>query len=157
MSIKEYLKKYDKQILIACILTVLALQLIFNSTKTEPIELERVNLLEIDTIIPAGHSLFPLELTNQESILSMIGDFGVIDLYRFIPNNKKILIAENLKIFKSRKNENLLYALVFDDQTHKFISLDQKMFAVIKNRKSPAIKMPMSPKKTKRVITIGVE
>ncbi len=35
----------------------------------------------VDTYIPAGMTLVPIEIQNIESLKNILGDFGVVDLY----------------------------------------------------------------------------
>lgn len=133
MNLKKYIpwfKKHDWKILIFLILASVILQ--YRPTKTATNNTE--DFIEIDTIIPNGYALFPLDLMNKKSIDSMLGAFGVVDLYQYLNSKNKKLLMANIKIFRAPKNPEQFYILVPEHHSNIFIQKDQKTFAVIKNR-----------------------
>src|SRR4051812_7351936 len=58
------------------------------------------------TLIPAGFVLVPIEVANYESLDSILGNFGVVDLYipSDDPKKRALKIAERLKILRAPLN-----------------------------------------------------
>src|SRR5437870_3321120 len=59
----------------------------------------------VDTMIPKGYILVPLELENIEQVSSLIGNSGVVDLYTGGTENKKRrLVASRVKVIQAPLN-----------------------------------------------------
>jgi hypothetical protein len=71
----------------------------------------------VDTMIPKGHILIPLELENLEQISSLIGSSGVVDLYTGGTETKRRkLIASRIKIIQAPFNPQVYAALIHEDE-----------------------------------------
>lgn len=153
-KLQALIKKYQWQILILCILATLLTKVLY------PENLDLINdvdkSVELDTIIPKNHSLFPLDLVNRSAVSAVLGPFGVVDLYRYFKDGKKKLIAKNIKIFRAPKNPESFYVLVPETKATLFIKENDRTFAVIKNR-TLSTEFSKQTKKRKRNITVGVD
>lgn len=86
-----------------------------NQTKSPESPLVPPSLKGIDTFIPKNFSLIPLqELQNQESLDSLLGAYGMVDLYSSPSEqpSEKTLLAKNVKILRAPKNPSQLAVLV---------------------------------------------
>lgn len=91
--------------------------------------------IEISTFIPAGHVLVPIRLKNFESIDSILGPFGIVDLFIDFQNGASKPIVKNIKLLRAPKNPSLFAVLAPQDQASRIIQADEKgLYAVIKNR-----------------------
>ena len=103
----------------------------------------------LDTYIPAGFVLVTLQLTNSESIDSMIGPYSLVDLYATTindgtsPQRKESPIATRLRLIRAPNNPSLFGVLVSEDQPNDIRLLADPVFAVIQGPKDP----PMKPTK----------
>src|SRR4051812_35626944 len=57
----------------------------------------------IDTLIPAGFVIIPIDVQNYESLDSLLGKFGVGDLFKGEGKNGR-LVARNIRILRAPKN-----------------------------------------------------
>ncbi|WP_051056729.1 hypothetical protein [Pseudobdellovibrio exovorus] len=64
-----------------------------------------------DTMIPLGYALLPLQLENIDSLASLIGAFGLIDLYGQ-QEDKVELLASRIKILQAPLNPHQYAVLV---------------------------------------------
>lgn len=58
--------------------------------------------MPLDTFVPSGYVLVTLQLTNGESIDSMMGNYGMVDLYP--ANSNEFIQDDNDKSFNSHQN-----------------------------------------------------
>ena len=115
MNLKSFIEK-NKWLLVAFLgLGVLSILMQFrtvpqNSPKAEHIE-------TVDTMIPRGSILVPLELENIEQIGSLIGNSGVVDLYTGGSESKKRrLIASRVKVIQAPFNPQVYAALIPENE-----------------------------------------
>lgn len=101
----------------------------------------------IDTFVPTGFVLVTLQLTNGDSIDSMMGNYGMVDLYPAASNNfilsdpdksatsQKTLspspIATHLRIIRAPNNQKLFGVLVPEGSRTLIQLLSVPVFAVI--------------------------
>ncbi len=89
----------------------------------------------IDSFIPSGYVLLPIEIQNLNSLDSIIGRYGVIDLY--VPGESQPL-ARGIKIVRSPKNPEQFSVLVSESQSGPLIKNSVKPFFVIVQNPSHA-------------------
>ncbi len=93
--------------------------------------------VSLDTFVPAGFVLVTLQLTNSESIDSMIGAYCQVDLYsatpdaNFQPSKSALPIATHLRLVRSPNNQSLFGVLVPEDSRAIIQQLTGPVFAVI--------------------------
>jgi len=88
----------------------------------------------IDTYIPKGFVLVPLDLSNIESLNSFIGDAGVVDLYKSKNGEKGKKIATRVKIIRAPLNPQLFAALVPENKSSDLLNYNEAFFAVVQNK-----------------------
>lgn len=68
----------------------------------------------IDLLIPEGQSLVPIEVVNYETLDSLLGPYGVVDLFYADPQRPEISkkIASMVKILRAPKNPSHFAVLV---------------------------------------------
>ncbi len=93
--------------------------------------------LEISTLIPSGFVLVPIQLKNFESVDSILGPFGVVDLFTEAKSGQTRWIVRDIKILRAPKNPSLFAVLAPQDRAPLIIQADEiGLFAVIKNNSS---------------------
>lgn len=87
----------------------------------------------VDTYIPRGYVLVPIELANANSLGSLLSDTGgVVDLY--LPQGKaSVKVASKLKILKAPYNPELYAVLVREQESSKLLSYTGPFVAVVQN------------------------
>ena len=113
----------------------------------------------MDTYIPDGFVLVPIEVANYESLDLVIGKFGVVDLYPVTQKSKQDKepkpLAKAIKILRSSLNPSLFAVLAPDDQAHLLVKHLGPFQVIVQNPqqiKKPKIKKEPQPK---RRIIIG--
>lgn len=68
---------------------------------------------EIDILIPQGYVLLPIEIENYESLDSILGQMGVVDLYQNqVAKNQRHLVASFVRILRNPHNPSQFSILV---------------------------------------------
>ena len=93
----------------------------------------------VDTFIPLGFVLVPIQLANADSLDSMISTTGVVDL--FVPDLKKPghskKVAEHIKILRAPLNPNQFAVLVPEKNSGQLVHYEGAYFAVVQNPQTP--------------------
>ncbi len=88
----------------------------------------------IDTMIPAGYLLIPLELSNAESLASLSGQFSVVDLYASSEKGKRgFKVAASVKLLRAPLNPQQFAVLVKEKESSKITNTEGPFFAALKN------------------------
>lgn len=112
--------------------------MVLNSqTRSEPSK-EAPTPVQIDTIIPKGYVLVPIELENKDAISSVIQDYGLIDLYLGNPQSRSSKkIAQRIKLLRAPYNANLFAVLVKDQFASSIMKESGQFYAVVQNKLEP--------------------
>ena len=84
----------------------------------------------VDTFIPKGFVLFPVEILNFYSLDSIIGNYAVIDLY---PKNQSSPIARGIRMIRSPADPSQVAILVPDDRSGVIAQHGAQFYAVIQS------------------------
>ena len=87
-----------------------------------------------DTFIPKGYVLVPIELRNMATIKSLIGAYGLVDLYAESEQKSNSLVVSKVKIVRAPLNSELYAVLVTDSQASEIIKSPQGFWAAVQNR-----------------------
>jgi hypothetical protein len=124
-----------KILLIFMALGILAFFIFLKSQQTSKKESAPLYQAEsVDTYIPKGFVLVPLDILNIESVSSFIGDKGVIDLYETKDGRKSKKLAEKVRIIQAPLNPQVYAALVPENKSRLFVTDDQPLFAVVQSK-----------------------
>lgn len=94
---------------------------------------------KIDTIIPNGYVLIPIQLSNAQAISNVIGKHGVADIYSTSQGQKSKRLFSRAKIIKSSIDETVFSILVKESRAHLLSQSDNPFFAAVQNPKAKAI------------------
>lgn len=107
---------------------------------------------EITTLIPQGRVLIPIQLKNFESVDSLLGPFGVVDLYKASENGPSQMVVRNVKLMRAPKNPSLFAVLVPQEQSSSIIKSSENGFhAVIKNQNQAGTEFVKQNQKRSRI------
>lgn len=100
------------------------------TTNTAPLENDSV-----DTYIPAGYVLVPIEVVNYEALDSVLGQFGIVDLFAADANNtrKSRLIASRIRILRAPRNPSHFAVLAPTEEAPGLVRYDGGFFVVVRN------------------------
>jgi hypothetical protein len=87
------------------------------------------------TLIPAGYVLVPIDVANYESLDSILGNFGVVDLYQPSEDPKKPAhkIAERLKILRAPLNPSHFAVLTREAESARLVSHQGPFTVIVQN------------------------
>lgn len=87
------------------------------------------------TFIPAGFVLVPIEVANYESLDSILGKFGVVDLYKpsIDGRGRPLKVAERVKILRAPLNPSHFAVLVPDSESSRLVSEPGAFTVVVQN------------------------
>lgn len=107
--------------------------------ETTAAEIEPESPESAATFIPAGFVLVPIEVANYESLDSILGKFGVVDLYTssIDPNQRPKKIAARIKILRAPLNPNHFAVLAAEEDSSKLVGFSGPLTVVVQNPNSP--------------------
>jgi len=111
---------------------------VLTQTRSEPQTASSKPLESFDTYIPAGHSLVPIEVANYETLDSLLGPFGVVDLFTAEPGHPESSkrIAYRVKILRAPRNPSHFAVLVPFEQAAKILRFPGPFLVSVQNPKS---------------------
>ena len=129
----------------------------YQTTSNEGIKGQKDYLSKnVDTLIPEGFVLLPVELSNRDSLDGFLSEKGVVDLY--VSNSssmKTIKVAGGVKIIRSPQNPDQLAVLVSEKKARFLIKRSEAFYAIIQNpEKRGEGVYPLGTAKPKRQIII---
>jgi|GEM_PF-1004870 len=88
-----------------------------------------------DTVIPVGYVLVPIQLENQDSISSLMGEYGVVNLFLSakVTGHSKVKVGQRLKLLRAPLNPDQYAVLVPEEESGKILEAQGPFFAVLQN------------------------
>jgi hypothetical protein len=135
-QLKDLAKKYKEWLAFTLLFFVVMIFQICNHPQKEVDKLQDPNE-GIDLLIPAGQSLVPIEVANYETLDSLLGPYGVVDLFFVDPNQpgtgKKI--ASMVKILRAPKNPSHFAVLVSASMAPQILKFQGPFIVSVQNPK----------------------
>lgn len=136
--IKKVTELIKSNLLVAAFFILGALSLVL-SLKEKPDDVPVAtakNAISADTYIPRGYVLVPLEITNADSLTSLVGDIGgVVDLY--LPNTEQqkggLKVGSKLKLLRAPLNPQQYAVLIKETDSSRLLSYSGPFIAVVQN------------------------
>jgi hypothetical protein len=96
---------------------------------------EKNEVTSADTVIPKGHVLVPIEIQNIDSLSSLIGDFGLVDLFttQYLNQKAGIRVGKRLKLLRAPLNPNTFAVLVPENLASEILAAHGPFVAVVQN------------------------
>lgn len=111
---------------------------IFWDRETSVAETPQVDREVAATFIPDGFVLVPIEIANYEALDSILGNHGVVDLYR--PNENPSLppikVAERVKILRAPLNPQRFAVLAPESESPGLVSYPGAFTVAVQNPKN---------------------
>lgn len=139
-------------------LTFIPVSLVFSFCQFQSHFVNKKELLaeDIDTYIPEGFVLLPIDLNNADSLDGLLEAKGVVDLYTIGARGLE-KTAEAIKIIRSPRKPNQFAVLVPESKARYLISKLQAFHAVIHNPNNHHARIEPIKIKKKRSITIELD
>lgn len=129
---------------------------IYTTVGKESAPAQQEQLLTVDTLIPNGYALVPVELENIAAIASLIEGYGVVDIYlgkSSARTSKKIF--QKVKILRAPNNPHAYSLLLPDHLSSVLMQYEGPFFAVIQNKSeassNPSVEHSVQTKKTVKI------
>lgn len=108
----------------------LLVSILVESSDNSKLPDESANVTEesMDTFIPSGFVLVPIEVQNLASLDSIVGQFGVVDLYT---DGEKNPLASGLKLIRSPRDPSQFAVMVPEHNSKEIVKYSGKPFMVI--------------------------
>ena len=112
----------------------------------------------LETLIPQGFQLIPIEVANQESLDSVFGQYGYVDLYaadvRSPTPSKRIVQA--VKLLRAPLNPQQFAVLVRSDLASDIVRHGPSYFVVVQNLTKPQTFVEtVAPQAHSRIVVEG--
>ena len=150
-NILEYFfKKYSGHFLIILSLVVLSLISEFLPALLK----EKPKPLSLDRLVPKDFVLMPIEISNGKDIMSIIGKYGVVDLYAYskqtgLPEKQA---ASALKVLPPDAEEGRFSALVPEKEASHLFGYSDPFYAVIQNPNKKGVKIYKKKEKKSLIV-----
>lgn len=130
-------KKLDKTLIAAFVaLGLIAIVMELTSLKSEAPQEQTSEPLQVDTMIPAGFLLIPIQLANGESLASLSGAYALVDLFSVSEKGKKgFKVASSVKLLKAPLNPEQFAVLMREEDSAQLVKMEGPFFAALKNPK----------------------
>lgn len=115
---------------------------------------KHIDPTSVDTYIPEGMTLIPIEIQNIEALKNILGDFGMIDLYlpSYESDRPPKKIASGIKIMRAPLNPDVFAVLVSEENASQIAQHPGAFFVTILNPKSQKTKFNKDKKQLKTQI-----
>lgn len=106
----------------------------------------------LDTFIPEGESLVPIQVANYESLDQVIGQYGVVDLLStpLSPHEKAKRVAYAVKLIRSPQSPRHFSVLIPADEAHRLAGFEGEFTVVVRNPKSIGTKFVKEKAKSRK-------
>lgn len=107
---------------------------IWNSTATPAPSEGKSTRAQVDTYIPKGFVLVPIEVQNYESLDSILGQFGVVDLFQAGggAHPQQVQVARNVRMLRAPQNPSHFAILVQESEVSGILKNNSAFFVVVK-------------------------
>ena len=105
----------------------------------------------IDTYIPKGHILIPIEILNKEALKGILEGKGVVNLY----SAKKRKIAQNVKVIQAPLNREVFAVLVRENEAGPILENASGVFVTINSGKIDETGSVFTEKKSSTEVNFG--
>jgi hypothetical protein len=144
------IKNYPRTIVVIFVVFFLIVSLLVENSSpktTEPAEVPPAE--SVDTFIPSGFVLVPIEVQNLASLDSIVGQYGVVDLYT---ENEKNPLASGLKLIRSPRDPSQFAVMVPEISSREVVKYSNKPFMVIVQNPNHAKSSVRNPTPPTRII-----
>lgn len=87
----------------------------------------------VDTFIPRGHLLVPVELQNAEQLQGLIGATTVVDLHAVTPGQRARPVGRRLRLLRAPLNPLVFAVLIRDTEADRVLSFPGPFKASIRS------------------------
>jgi len=116
-------------------------------SKNEPTAVTSINTSKgIDTLIPRGFVLIPIQINNLSAVAPLLGDYGVVDLYK-----SSKMIAKSIKILRAPKNPEKFAVMTLEENASKILAVQGPFQIIVQNPSQRKTKFKTYIKNKRRI------
>ena len=127
--------------------------LILEGLRTEESDASRrpAQSFNVDTVIPAGHVLVPIQIQNLENLSVLIGQMGVVDLwtYNMESQKKSKKIAAQVKLIRAPLDPSVFAILIKEEESKDILEHGDQFYVTVHRPDSKQRTRPRSSRKQK--------
>jgi hypothetical protein len=148
-NLKKIIK--NEKVVLCAVFISLGLITFIVSRNEEVAELPKIQMPDLDELIPVGQVLLPIELINREALASIVGATAVVDLLTINPTtmSPQTKIASRIKMIRSPKNPDFFAILIDEAASSQILSKPGPYFALIQNKRQSSSNYYKDKKQTK--------
>jgi hypothetical protein len=130
----------------------------FGGTREAP-RVEPGQSADVTTMIPKGFVLVPIEVQNYEALDSILGRFGVVDLFQAptLEGSSQRLVARNVRILRAPQNPTHFAVLVMEEKVGEILSGGGLFTVIVKRPAEVGTEFVTHDKPKRRKIVYGGE
>lgn len=152
LIIQIVIKKYLTHVILIGLIVILSLgSYLFQSfqKKEEPVQIK-----SLDSLVPKGFVLMPIEIVNRQDIMNIITSFGVVDLYSYSKQTElpTVQVAKSVKVIAPKLEDSSFVILVPEQKVSLLFEHSPPFYAVIQNPEKKDTKIYKKYKKKSLVI-----
>jgi hypothetical protein len=120
---------------------------------------EKLQRPTLETLVPEGFQLIPIEVSNAESLDSVFGNFGYVDLYAAGSSspNPSLRVAQAVKLVRAPLNPKQFAVLIASEDAAEIVQQGPTYFVVLQNLQNPGTFVDSKPSKAlSRIVYEGV-
>ena len=135
-KIKNWVRDLKTKHMVIAFVVLGVFAFLMDTKKEEP--KASVDPTSVDTFIPEGMTLIPIEIQNIEALKNILVEFGVVDLYlpSFEENRAPKKIASGIKIMRAPLNPDVFAVLVREENAGQIAQHPGAFFVTVLNPKT---------------------
>lgn len=152
-NIKPLFLKYKIEfgiVIISLLLTILSLL----GTKEQKKITVASSKIEVDSLIPLGYTLIPIEIKNLSQVSFLIGEYGVVSIFE--AGNNAQPIAQGVRLIRSPLDSGHFAVLAPQNKSHVILNSKSPFYVTILNPKNYENKFKKTKKQTLNRIKVGI-
>ncbi len=112
---------------------------------------------DVDTLIPKGFVLVPIEVQNYEALDSILGRFGLVDLFQAGADNGpgQRLVARNVRILRAPQNPTHFAILIAEDEVPRVLKSGGLFTVIVKRPDQVGTEFVKNPNLKRKKIVYG--
>ncbi len=140
INLSKYIDDFDKFIkpktlyITFIAIGVLALLWDLRHSSSPPDAPKKIDISTVDTLIPEGYVLVPIDIQNYAALDSMIGSYGVVDL--FAPtgtSDGSKRVAQKVKIIRAPLNPSQFAVLIKEENSTEIARYPGAFYVMVQN------------------------
>jgi hypothetical protein len=146
--------KFEHKLLLAGFIVLGVIAFLNSKPATPPPATTESGPESLDTFIPRGLTLIPLEISNAEALGSIVGNMGgVVDLFLAPSETRKggIRVASRVKLVRAPRNPDQFAILVKESEGEKILQQSGPFIAVVQNPEVRGGKLANEKQNTVRI------